>query len=128
MTRIALPNRRSRASSCSIIALATVLVVGASPAAAQSFQGTGTFATNTGGAANISTGSGTTDITVNPGQTVIDWAPTPDGGASGTAINFKPSGTTATFNSAHRRSGRRLRARRSARRYATCCAASTNTP
>jgi hypothetical protein len=84
-------------SKVSALALATVLVVGASPAAAQSFQGSGTFTTNSGGAADISTGADTTDITVNPGQTVIDWTPTPDGGASGTAINFQPSDTTATL-------------------------------
>ena len=93
MTRSLNSRRRSR-MSCSVLAVATVLVVGASPAAAQSFQGTGTV---TSGSGSISTGAGTTDISIGSSQAVIDWTPT-DNGMGGGAIDFQPGGTTATFN------------------------------
>src|SRR3990170_7083130 len=86
---------RHRRTSCSIVALATVLVVGASPAAAQSFQGTGSFASGSG---SITTGTGTTDIAVGSSQAVIDWTPSDNLVGNFGAINFQPSGTTATFN------------------------------
>lgn len=92
------PSRLAR-TGCSVLALATALVVGPSPAAAQSFLGTGNFATNGGGAASIGTGPNTTTVTLNPGQTVINWTPT-DNAVGGGAIGFQPSGTTATFTGA----------------------------
>ena len=58
MRTLTLPSRLAR-TSCSVLALATVLVVGATPAAAQSFLGTGT----------VTNGSGT--ITTSPLTTTI---------------------------------------------------------
>ncbi len=87
---------RFRRPSCSVLALATVMVVGATPASAQSFLGTGSFTNNGGGVAGITTAPNLTTITVNPGQSVIDWSPT-DTGIGGGTINFQPSGTTANF-------------------------------
>ena len=95
MTRTAL-NHRSR-PSCSVIALATVLAVGATPAAAQSFNGEGVFAVNGGGSANIATGAGTTTITLNTGQSVINWTPTDNATNTTSAIQFQNANTTATF-------------------------------
>ncbi len=85
-----------RRTSCSILALATVMVVGATPATAQSFLGSGSFTTNGGGVAGIATAPNTTTITVNPGQSVIDWIPT-DNAIGGGTINFQNSGTSANF-------------------------------
>ena len=99
MRNLALPSRRAR-TSCSVLALATVFVVGPTPASAQSFLGGGTFATNGGGVALITTPTATTTtITVNPGQSVIDWIPT-DNAIGGGNIAFQLSGTTATFTGA----------------------------
>ena len=96
MRNLTIPSRRTR-TSCSVLALATVLVVGATPAVAQSFLGSGSFTHNGGGSASITTPNATTtQITVNTGQTVIDWTPT-DGAIGGGAINFQPAGTTANF-------------------------------
>ncbi|MEO6580118.1 MAG: hypothetical protein ABIN83_03075, partial [Sphingomicrobium sp.] len=93
MRNLSNSSRRARAS-CSVLALATVLVVGPSPAiAAGSFQGAGTVTT---GSATITTGTTTTNITVSTPQTVIRWDPT-DTAAGGGSINFQPAGTTATF-------------------------------
>ena len=83
-------------TGCSVLALATVAVVGATPASAQSFAGTGAFTVNGGGGASIGTSPNTTTILLNPGQTVIDWSPT-DTAIGGGSINFQPSGTTANF-------------------------------
>ena len=99
MRNLALPSRRAR-TSCSVLALATVMLVGPTPALAQSFLGSGSFATNGGGVAGITTPtSTTTTITVNPGQSVIDWTPT-DNAIGGGNIAFQLSGTTATFTGA----------------------------
>jgi hypothetical protein len=87
--------RRSR-SSCSVIALATVMAVGATPAAAQSLLGTGSYVTNPN-ATGITTGPGTTTINLNGGQTVIDWTPTDNAINPGNNIVFQNSGTTALF-------------------------------
>ena len=89
---------RHRRSSCSAIALATVLVAGASPAGAQSFQGTGSF-THGGGSITTPTPS-TTNIQVNTSQAVIDWTPFDNAVGNFGAIGFQYSGTTATFNGA----------------------------
>ena len=97
MRNLVLSSRRTR-TSCSVLALATVMTVGATPAAAQSLLGSGTFATNGAGSAGITTTPTTTTITVNPGQSVIDWTPT-DNATGGGAIGFQLGGTTATFNS-----------------------------
>ena len=97
MRNLVSSSRRTR-TGCSVLALATVMLVGATPAAAQSLLGSGTFATNGGGAAGITTAPSTTTITVNPGQSVIDWTPT-DNATGGGAIGFQLGGTTATFNS-----------------------------
>ncbi|MCY7271776.1 MAG: hypothetical protein LH485_06970, partial [Sphingomonas bacterium] len=94
MRSLSLPSRRAR-TSCSILALATVLVVGASPAAAQSFLGVGT-PTN-GAATTITNGSGTTTIAVTAPQTVINWVPTDNATANGVPISFQNENTTARF-------------------------------
>ncbi len=90
--------RRSRCTS-SALALATVLAIGATPAKAQSLQGTGTFVTNTGGAADITPDVNTTTITLNPGQTVIDWTPFDNAVGNFGGIAFQYDGSTATFQS-----------------------------
>src|SRR5215218_3269641 len=95
MPRIALNSRRSR-TSCSILALATVMAVGASPAAAQSFNGTGTYVTNPN-ATGITTTATTTTINLNAGQTVINWVPTDNAVGTGTNISFQNASTTALF-------------------------------
>ena len=91
--------RKSRLPSrVSLLALATVMVAGASPAAAQSFQGDGTFAHGTG---SITTPDlVTTNISVTSPQAVIDWIPFADGGTSGQDIVFQAGLTTANFTSA----------------------------
>lgn len=73
--------------SALILAMATP-----QPAAAQSFQGTGTV---TSGTASIINGAGTTDVLVLSDQVVIDWA-TSDLSGTGNVV-FQPAGTTATF-------------------------------
>ncbi len=98
MPRTAMHSRRSL-PSCSVIALAPVLAVGATPAAAQSFNGSGSFAVNGGGSANIADGVGTTTITLNTGQSVINWTPNDNATDTTSNILFQNSGTTATFTS-----------------------------
>ena len=96
MPRIAMHSRR-RSPSCSVIALATVLAVGATPAAAQSFNGSGQFVSGTG---SIATPDAlTTNISITSPQAVINW--TPDDNATGTTANilFQDAGSTATFSS-----------------------------
>jgi hypothetical protein len=97
MPRTAFHSRRTRTSS-SLIALATVLVVGASPAAAQSFNGTGAFVNPANGTINQSVANVTT-VTINSGvqQAVINWTPT-DNALTGGNIVFQNAGTTANFN------------------------------
>ena len=95
MTRIAPNSRRSR-TSCSLIALATVLAVGASPVAAQSFQGSGVFNSGSG---TITTGAGATNIALTTQNSVITWTPT-DTAFSTSPITFQNSSTTATFSRA----------------------------
>ena len=94
MRSLSLPSKR-RATGCSVLALATVLVVGATPAAAQSFLGTGTVTNGTG---TITTGVNTTNVAVTSTQTVIDWVPFDNAIANNTAIAFQNSGTTASFS------------------------------
>ncbi|HET9398674.1 MAG TPA: hypothetical protein VFO45_07650, partial [Sphingomicrobium sp.] len=78
----------------SSLALAVALAAGPSPAAAQSFQGTPAV---TSGSASVNEGAGTTTVTVDTSQTVIDWDADDDAVGNFGAINFQPSGTTATF-------------------------------
>jgi filamentous hemagglutinin family protein len=94
---VVMTRKSSVFNRASTLALAIALVVGPSPAVAQSFAGTGSFTTNGGGAADITPGAQTTTITLNPGQTVIDWVPDDDAIAPGVAIPFQPANTTATF-------------------------------
>lgn len=94
MRSLSLPSKR-RATSCSVLALATVLVVGATPAAAQSFLGDGIVTSGTG---TITTGVNTTNVQVTSTQTVIDWVPFDNAIANNTAIAFQNSGTTASFS------------------------------
>ncbi len=61
----------------------------------QAFQGPGNV---TSGAAGITTGAGTTNISVGTPEVVIDWTPVDFGGTG--AIDFLPTGTTATYNTA----------------------------
>src|SRR6478735_2760801 len=86
---------RSTLTKASSLALAAALATQAAPAAAQSLLGTPTVAS---GSANIVESPGTTDISFDASQTVIDW--TPDDNAVGIPgqINFQNSGTTATFS------------------------------
>ncbi|HMI41497.1 MAG TPA: filamentous hemagglutinin N-terminal domain-containing protein, partial [Sphingomicrobium sp.] len=86
-----------RFSLCSSLAIATSLVAGPSPAAAQSFNAD-TIAPVTTNGAIVSTSPGFTNVALNGGQTVIDWTPN-DTAISGSAIDFQ-SGGTATFSSA----------------------------
>ena len=100
MTRTTHNSRRSR-TSCSIIALATVLAVGPTPALAdtRSFHGAETFVTNGGGAAGVTHGTDLTTISLNPGNTIINWTPTDNATNNGVAISFQNAGTTANFTS-----------------------------
>ncbi|MFC4295343.1 hypothetical protein ACFO0A_09790 [Novosphingobium tardum] len=77
----------------STFALATALVVGSNVAHAQSFNGSSTVFS---GGATVTTGSGTTNVTVTTPQAVIDWSPT-DTAIGGGPIAFQSAGTTATF-------------------------------
>ena len=95
MPRTAMHSRRSH-PSCSVIALATVLAVGATPAAAQSFNGSGSFVSGSG---SISTGAGTTTIDLTSQQSVINWIPTDNATNTTSNIVFQNAGTTATFTS-----------------------------
>ena len=94
MPRIALQSRRTR-TSCSILALATVMAVGATPASAQSFNGTGVFTNGTG---SITTAPSTTNIAITSPQAVINWTPT-DNALTGGNIIFQNASTTANFTS-----------------------------
>ncbi|HEU5482724.1 MAG TPA: hypothetical protein VFU80_06520, partial [Sphingomicrobium sp.] len=87
--------RKALMISCGVAAIATVMVAGASPAAAQSFQGTGVFANGSG---TITPGTGTTFIQVDTSQAVINWTPTDNAVGNFGAINFQPVDTIATFN------------------------------
>jgi hypothetical protein len=98
MPRTAPNSRRSR-TSCSILALATVMAVGATPAAAQSFQGVGNFVNPANGSINQSV-AGTTTVTLNSGveQAVINWTPSDNATNTTNNIVFQPVGTVANFN------------------------------
>lgn len=94
MRAFTLPSRRA-ATGCSVLALATVLLVGATPAdAAGSFQGTPSVSSGT---ASVTTGATTTNISIGSPQAVIDWSPF-DTAVGGGSINFQPVNTTATFS------------------------------
>ena len=95
MRPLSLPSTR-RFTSCSVLALATVLVVGATPAGAQSFLGNGTVTSGTGTITNNVPGS--TNVTVTTTQTVIDWVPFDNAIANNTSIAFQNSGTVASFS------------------------------
>ena len=69
--------RKSSVSlQASSLALAIALVAGPTPAAAQSFDGSGSFTHGTGSISNPD--SITTNISVTSPQAVIDWTPTDD--------------------------------------------------
>ena len=84
-------SRRNR-TACSILALATVLTVGATPAAAQ-VAGSGSFAVGSG---TINAGAGS--VTLDSSRSVINW------NSTGTVTNgvnqFLAPGNTLTFNGA----------------------------
>src|SRR5687767_6806138 len=88
--------RKALMWSCGVAAIAAAAVA-PHKARAQSFQGTGTFTTNGGGSAGITTSTNNTTINLNAGQTVIDWAPSDTSVGNFGAIGFQYSGTTATF-------------------------------
>lgn len=90
--------RRSRCTS-SLLALATVLAIGTTPASAQSLLGTGSIDVNGGGPAGIVNGVNTTTVTLNPGNSVINWTPNDNATLNNVPIFFQGSGTTATFQS-----------------------------
>lgn len=81
-----------KAMLCSKLAIATALVVGATPAAAQSFQGT---VDSSSGIGSIATAPSGTTINVTSSQAVINWTAT--GSSGGGLTTFQASGTTATF-------------------------------
>lgn len=83
----------TKLAQTSALALATGLMFAASPAQAQSFEGTGNVVE---GSATITTSPGATDITVESTSAVIDWTPT-DNQIGGGDILFQQNGTTATF-------------------------------
>jgi len=83
----------TKLAQTSALALATGLMFAASPAQAQSFEGTGNVVE---GSATITTGPGTTDITVESTSAVIDWTPTDNAIGAGDIL-FQQDGTTATF-------------------------------
>ncbi len=85
----------SVSSRVSTLALAVALAAGPSPAAAQSFAGTGAFTNPAHGTIDNSVPN-TTTVTVNQDQSVINWTPI-DNGTGGGAINFQPQDTTAIF-------------------------------
>ena len=82
----------ARACLCSTLAIATVLIVGASPAAAQALLGTVTSSTGVGTIYNH--GSSTT-IPVTSRQAVINWHAT--GPNEGGVTTFSNSGSTTRF-------------------------------
>ena len=81
-----------KAMLCSQLAIATALVVGATPVAAQSLQGT--YTPPIGASVNQSV-AGLTTVTVTAPQAVIDWTAT--GSSSGGLTTFQANGTTANF-------------------------------
>ena len=81
------------ASTTSVLALATAMVLAPDCAQAESFLGTPTV---TAGSATITEGATTTDIAVQTTQVVIDWVPD-DTAVGGGNIDFQPVNTTATF-------------------------------
>ena len=83
---------RCRAPLCSTLAIATALMVGASPAAAQALLGTVTSSTGVG---TITNGVGTTVIPVTSQQAVINWSAT--GPSSGGVTIFSNAGSTTRF-------------------------------
>lgn len=85
--------KSSRSALCSTLALATAMLF-PSAVSAQSFQGTGVVGS---GSATISTGPGTTTVTVASPQSVINWTPADNAVGTGTSILFQPANTTATF-------------------------------
>ncbi|MDQ3075015.1 MAG: hypothetical protein M3Q88_05325, partial [Pseudomonadota bacterium] len=85
---------RVKAMFCSKLAIATALVAGGAPVAAQSFQGTIDSSTGIGAVTNA---GGNTNITVNGQQAVINWTAT--GTSNGTLTTFQDSGV-ATFQGA----------------------------
>ena len=90
MTRILNPIRRSP-TSCSVLALATAMAFGATPANAQ-FVGT------IDSSAGIDTVNSTnSNLFITGQQAVINW--TADGTASGGQIAFLPDGNDVTFSS-----------------------------
>ncbi len=81
-----------KATLCSTLAIATSLVVGARPAAAQSFIGT---VISEVGAHAHTLGNGQTQINVTQSQAVINWTAT--GASNNGVITFQAAGTTAEF-------------------------------
>ena len=81
-----------KAIFCSKLAIATALVVGATPVAAQTLQGTIDSSTGIGA---IAFAPGGTSINVTSSQAVINWTAT--GPSSGGSTTFQSAGTTATF-------------------------------
>ncbi|MGZ3266899.1 MAG: beta strand repeat-containing protein [Croceibacterium sp.] len=96
MDRTKLPivpgHRRNAAFLLAGCSLAALLALSSQQAAAQSFNGTSSVVA---GAADVTTGPGTTTITVKAPETVIDWFSFAD--VDPNAINFQQVGTTATF-------------------------------
>jgi filamentous hemagglutinin family protein len=91
MTRITLPSGLRR-TSCSVLALATVMAFGATPANAQ-------FVGSMDSSAGIDTGTSTnSNINVTGQQAVINWTATDD--PSGGQIVFLPDGNSVTFSGA----------------------------
>jgi hypothetical protein len=94
------PNSRRSRTGCSILALATVLAVGPTPASAGSFASTSWTVTHGGAIINNPALGTTTSVSVTTPSAVIEWIPTDNITNNNVPINFQPAGTTATFSGA----------------------------
>ena len=83
---------RTRSTLCSTLAIATALMVGASPAVAQALLGT---VTSSSGVGTITNGPGSTVIPVTGQQAIINWSAT--GPSSGGVTTFSNAGSTTSF-------------------------------
>lgn len=85
-------NRSKLLLGCGSAALAIGLAAAPERAQAQAFQATETFVDGSG---SRTLGSGTETITIDTNTAIIEWTPDEDG--QGNALDFLPTGNTATF-------------------------------
>lgn len=94
-------NRSNLLLGCGAAALAIALAATPERAHAQAFQATETV--QSGAAVRINTGTGTETIEVSSPTAIIDWVPDEDAG--GNALDFLPTGNTATFQNGTSQNG-----------------------